>query len=244
MSRKDKTMDIIKLAKPYVFEGTEYGEIDLSGLDKLTVQDAIDAQLALTGQPSAVILPERSTAYIARLCAKAAGLPIEFFELLPVSAARKVRGTFTAFMTSDADEDTGMVLKLKVPYTYKGKTYKEVDMSGAAELTVLERACRCGPCGRRTGAGLPVLLPDGGTRQRHGQGVLYRDAPCGSNAHQKRDEQQPFFRVKGGGKGLRKCAVRLAGATMTSIEFYLKLPVRDFIEINNEVAAEWQKLRN
>lgn len=51
MSRKDKTMDIIKLAKPYVFEGTEYGEIDLSGLDKLTVQDAIDAQLALTGQP-------------------------------------------------------------------------------------------------------------------------------------------------------------------------------------------------
>lgn len=140
MSRKDKTMDIIKLAKPYVFEGTEYGEIDLSGLDKLTVQDAIDAQLALTGQPGAVILPERSTAYIARLCAKAAGLPIEFFELLPVSAARKVRGAFTEFMTSDADEDTGMVLKLKAPYTYKGKTYKEVDMSGAAELTVLDMA--------------------------------------------------------------------------------------------------------
>ena len=133
MSRKDKTMDIIKLAKPYVFEGTEYGEIDLSGLDKLTVQDAIDAQLALTGQPSAVILPERSTAYIARLCAKAAGLPIEFFELLPVGAARKVRGAFTEFMTSDADEDKGTVLKLKAPYTYKGKTYKEVDMSGAAE---------------------------------------------------------------------------------------------------------------
>lgn len=140
MSRKDKTMDIIKLAKPYVFEGTEYGEIDLNGLDKLTVQDAIDAQLALTGQPGAVILPERSTAYIARLCAKAAGLPIEFFELLPVGAARKVRGAFTEFMTSDADEDTGMVLKLKAPYTYKGKTYKEVDMSGAAELTALDMA--------------------------------------------------------------------------------------------------------
>lgn len=140
MSRKDKTMDIIKLAKPYVFEGTEYGEIDLNGLDKLTVQDAIDAQLALTGQPGTVILPERSTAYIARLCAKAAGLPIEFFELLPVGAARKVRGAFTEFMTSDADEDKGAVLKLKAPYTYKGKTYKEVDMSGAAELTVLDMA--------------------------------------------------------------------------------------------------------
>ena len=133
-------MDIIKLAKPYVFEGTEYGEIDLNGLDKLTVQDAIDAQLALTGQPGAVILPERSTAYIARLCAKAAGLPIEFFELLPVGAARKVRGAFTEFMTSDADEDKGMVLKVKARYTDKGKTYKEVDMSGAAELTVLDMA--------------------------------------------------------------------------------------------------------
>ena len=116
MSRKDKTMDIIKLAKPYVFEGTEYGEIDLNGLDKLTVQDAIDAQLELTGQP------------------------VEFFELLPVGAARKVRGAFTEFMTSDADEDTGMVLKLKAPHTYKGKVYKEVDMTGAAELTTLDMA--------------------------------------------------------------------------------------------------------
>ena len=141
-------MDVIKLEKPYVFEGTEYTEIDLSGLDKLTVQDAIDAQLELTGQlftvilpeRSTVILPERSTAYIARLCAKAAGLPIEFFELLPVGAARKVRGAFTEFMTSDADEEKGMVLKLKAPYTYKGKVYKEVDMSGAAELTVLDMA--------------------------------------------------------------------------------------------------------
>ena len=76
-------MDTIKLAKPYVFEGTEYGEIDLNGLDKLTVQDAIDAQLALTGQPGTVILPERSTAYIARLCAKAAGLPTRCAAPLP-----------------------------------------------------------------------------------------------------------------------------------------------------------------
>lgn len=43
---------------------------------------------------------------------------------------------------------------------------------------------------------------------------------------------------------MRKCAIRLAGATMTSVEFYLKMPVRDLIEINNEVAEEWQKLRN
>lgn len=140
MRRKEQTMETIKLAKPYVFEGTEYGEINLNGLEKLTVQDAIDAQLALTGQAAAVILPERSTAYIARLCAKATEMPIEFYELMPVGAARKVRAAFNGFMTSDADEDTGMVLKLKAPHTYKGKVYKEVDMTGAAELTTMDMA--------------------------------------------------------------------------------------------------------
>ena len=64
-----------------------------------------------------MILPERSTAYIARLVRQGGGTAIEFFELLPVGAARKVRGAFTEFMTSDADEDKGTVLKLKAPYT-------------------------------------------------------------------------------------------------------------------------------
>ena len=138
-TRKDKAMEI-KLAKPYVFEGKEYDEIDLTGMENLTVQDAIDAQGALTGQAATMILPERSTAYIARLAAKATGKPVEFFELLPVGAARKLRGAFLQFMAVTADEDTGMVLKLAKPYTYKGKTYEEVDMSGAAELTTLDMA--------------------------------------------------------------------------------------------------------
>ena len=38
---------VIDLGKPYKFEGTEYTSIDLSGLDKLTVKDAIDAQRQL-----------------------------------------------------------------------------------------------------------------------------------------------------------------------------------------------------
>lgn len=31
--------NIVKFAKPYSFEGTEYTEVDLSGMDKLTIQD-------------------------------------------------------------------------------------------------------------------------------------------------------------------------------------------------------------
>ena len=41
---------VIDLGKPYKFEGTEYTSIDLSGLDKLTVKDAIDAQRQLFGE--------------------------------------------------------------------------------------------------------------------------------------------------------------------------------------------------
>ena len=40
---------VVKLTKPYVFEGKEYEEIDLSGLEKLTIRDAIDTQLELFG---------------------------------------------------------------------------------------------------------------------------------------------------------------------------------------------------
>lgn len=133
-------MDAIKLAKPYAFEGTEYGEIEMSGLDKLTVQDAIDAQAALAGTAATVYVPETSTAYLMRLAAKAAEKPIEFFQLLPVQAARKVRAAVMSVLMAEADTGSGMVMKLHKPYTYKGKTYTEVDMSGAAELTALDMA--------------------------------------------------------------------------------------------------------
>ena len=44
-----KSENIVELARPYGFEGKEYGEIDLTGLEKLTVQDAIDVQRQLFG---------------------------------------------------------------------------------------------------------------------------------------------------------------------------------------------------
>ena len=38
---------VITLSRPYKFEGKDYTEIDLSGIEKLKVQDAIDAQKQL-----------------------------------------------------------------------------------------------------------------------------------------------------------------------------------------------------
>ena len=78
---------VVKLTKPYVFEGKEYEEIDLSGLEKLTIRDAIDTQLELFGvEVAASVLCETTTAFARTMAAKATGLPIEFFKLMPRGA--------------------------------------------------------------------------------------------------------------------------------------------------------------
>ena len=46
----EERKNVIRLKKPYSFEGVKYQEIDLSGLDQLTVKDAVDAQRQLFGE--------------------------------------------------------------------------------------------------------------------------------------------------------------------------------------------------
>lgn len=36
----------------------------------------------------------------------------------------------------------------------------------------------------------------------------------------------------------------MASATHTGADFYLNLPVREMVEINEEVAEEWRKIRS
>jgi hypothetical protein len=45
-------------------------------------------------------------------------------------------------------------------------------------------------------------------------------------------------------KGLRKAAIRLSAATMTGLDFYLNMPMREFVELNNEVVKEWQATKH
>ena len=117
---------VIDLGKPYKFEGTEYTSIDLSGLDKLTVKDAIDAQRQLFN--------EREVA-----AAKAAELPIEFFKLMPRGASRKVAGVVRNYMNVDAATENH-VMQLEEPYHFKGQTYTEVDLNGIADLNSMNES--------------------------------------------------------------------------------------------------------
>ena len=89
VAEQDKTAEVkknpklIELARPYKFDDKEYTEIDLSGLDDLTIKDAvlIIKKLYNEGEMAVMITPETATAYTDALAAAATKLPIEFFQL-------------------------------------------------------------------------------------------------------------------------------------------------------------------
>lgn len=131
----------VKLVKPYVFEGKEYGEIDLSGLDDLTIQDAINAQRQLFAEQevATAMLCETTTAFARAIAAKATGMPIEFFKLMPRGAFRLVTHEVRSYLNVDTDTD-GHVMRLNKPCHYKGVEYREIDLNGIADLNTLNES--------------------------------------------------------------------------------------------------------
>lgn len=93
-----KNDNIVKLSKPYKFEGKEYLEIDLSGLEDLTAADMIKTNKILERAGSMSILPEMSLEYACVLAAKASSQPIEFFNGLRPQDAIKVKNKVTGFL--------------------------------------------------------------------------------------------------------------------------------------------------
>lgn len=90
---------IVKFRKPFKFEGQEYKEIDLSGLDDLTAQDMVSVDRILKRHSSGIdVMPEVSMEYALNLAAKAAKQPIEFFQALPPREAMKVKNRIMGFL--------------------------------------------------------------------------------------------------------------------------------------------------
>lgn len=132
---------VIELGKPYKFEDKEYTSIDLTGLDKLTVQDAINAQRQLFNERevAAAMLCETTTAFARALAAKATELPIELFKLMPRGASRKVAAAVRGYMNVDGATENH-VMQLAKPYFFKGKTYTEIDLNGIADLNSMNES--------------------------------------------------------------------------------------------------------
>lgn len=138
---QESRQNVIKLKKPYTFEKEEYAEIDLSGLDKLTIQDAIDAQRKLFGEreTASVVLCETTTAFAREIAAKATGLPIEFFKFAPRGLSKQIAAAIQDHVSVDQSMEN-QVMKLKAPYQFKGAIVEEIDLSGVADLNSLDES--------------------------------------------------------------------------------------------------------
>lgn len=91
---------IIKFKKPYRFEGKEYTELDLSGMEDMTGADMIAVNKIMQRTSSAMIdvMPEVSLEYAFYFAARAAKLPVEFFQNLPTKESMKVKNRVMGFL--------------------------------------------------------------------------------------------------------------------------------------------------
>lgn len=88
---------IIRFDAPYRFEGKTYTGIDLSGLRELRAKDIWKLNRAYRNSGNIPLLQEMDNEYTARVAARAAGLPIEFFEGMPLPESIKVRAMVSGF---------------------------------------------------------------------------------------------------------------------------------------------------
>lgn len=92
---------LLRLSKPYIFEGKTYESVDLSKLDELTISDMVSVErrvrgLSLSGGTSPLI--EMTLNYACHLASVAASLPVEFFLGLPIADSMTLKGIVTGFL--------------------------------------------------------------------------------------------------------------------------------------------------
>ena len=96
---EDEDSLILKFKKPYKFEGKEYTEIDLSGLEDLSAADMIAVNKYMDRTATGIqVMPEVSLEYACVLASKATKMPIEFFTGLPPKQAIKVKNRVMGFL--------------------------------------------------------------------------------------------------------------------------------------------------
>lgn len=142
----------VKFTKPYTFEGKEYKELELPGLNTMTVADLIEVQKTLNnrGERAAATIMETSTAFVIEMGVKASGKPIEFFKLMPRARIKEAQAEIIKSLNSNYKEEDmkAHVLRFASPYTYEGQTkaeiagqtFESIDLSGVGELNAMSES--------------------------------------------------------------------------------------------------------
>ncbi len=100
---------VLKFKKPYVFDGKEYTEVDLSGLEDATAKDLeavgriLEKQTKGKGVNPATM--EMTMGYAQLLANRVTGLPVEFFKGLPAKEAMRLKTTVVGFLYGGDGED-------------------------------------------------------------------------------------------------------------------------------------------
>lgn len=133
---------VVTFKRPYLFERKEYAEVDLSGLDELTVKDAIEVQRQLFGQQevAASLLTETTTAFAQALAVRASGKPVEFFKLMKKPFYRPVFRYVREYVMSVEQGVENHVMRLEKPCFFEGKEYREIDLNGVADLNSMQES--------------------------------------------------------------------------------------------------------
>ena len=144
--------NVVVFKKPYQFEGKEYTELDLSGMERLTVQDVIDIQRELIEQGNTAALGaiEATTGYAMALATKACRKPVELFKLMPRKTMEQVQEAILRALAGSQPREQAEaqikahVVKFDQPYIYdgkkadiKGQTFESVDLSGVGDLCTM-----------------------------------------------------------------------------------------------------------
>ena len=87
----------VKFSKPYRFEDETYEGIDMSCLDNLNSRDLGDIEKKFYKQGVASFNPENTATYAKIVAQRATGLPIEFFEQLPIKDMLKIKSRVVNF---------------------------------------------------------------------------------------------------------------------------------------------------
>ena len=90
---------VVRFKKPYMFEGKEYVQIDLSGLEQMSSQDFFEANRIMAMEYISP-KPEADAKFCCIMAAVACKVPPEFFDRLPVKEGMKVRNAVQNFFLS------------------------------------------------------------------------------------------------------------------------------------------------
>ncbi|AKL95017.1 Mu-like prophage FluMu protein gp41 [Clostridium aceticum] len=87
----------VTFRKPYEFEGKTYTEVDLSGIEKLTTNDLVEADKIFASEGNVAGMNEMSVGYACIIASKASHKPLEFFQGLPANEGIKVKNIVVSF---------------------------------------------------------------------------------------------------------------------------------------------------